>query len=56
MSDNLPNTSFYYDMSTAKGMDTFLKHIHTIVKSNPVASPVVSLSRTPCIRSYQGVC
>ncbi len=38
MSDNLPNTSFYYDMSTAKGMDTFLKHIHTIVKSNPELS------------------
>lgn len=38
MSDNLPNTSFYYDMSTAKGMDAFLKHIHTIVKCNPELS------------------
>lgn len=35
MSDNLPNTSFYYDLSTAKEMDSFLKYINTIAKSNP---------------------
>lgn len=35
MSNYLPNTSYYYDSSSAKGMDTFLKYIYTIAKSNP---------------------
>ena len=35
MSNYLPNTSYYYDLSTAKGMDTFLKYIYTIAQCNP---------------------
>ena len=35
MSSFLPNTSFYYDVSTAPEMDTFLKRIYTIAKDNP---------------------
>lgn len=43
MSNYLPNTSYYYDMSTAKGMDLFLKYIYTIAKSNPelIVSPQI---------------
>ena len=35
MSSYLPNTSYYYDPSTAKEMDLFLNHIYLIAKCNP---------------------
>ena len=43
MSNYLPNTSYYYDLSTAKEMDTFLKYIYTMVRCNPdtIISPKI---------------
>ena len=35
MSSYLPNTSYYYDPSTAKEMDLFLNHIYLIARCNP---------------------